>query len=82
MTGEVAPNPGGGLVQIQLDFDGQPTQWVSVLISGAGRFAWQGRPTGPARNVEAMAWFRSDGVLATSRSGPLQLRAPGPLVRA
>lgn len=78
LSGQVSPNPGAAIVQLRLDFEGQPTLWATTVLSPAGGFSWTGRPVGPSRQLEAMAWFRGDGVFATARSAALNLRAPGP----
>ena len=75
LKGKVTPAPGGGVVRIRLDYQGNQAIWVSTHASPIGEFTWTGTaPTGSGI-LYAIASFEGNRKFASSLSDQLMLTA-------
>jgi hypothetical protein len=80
LNGTIAPDPGGGVVHIRLDFENQQARWVTVACAPDGTFTWSGHAPENSRMLEAIAWFEGNRKFSSSRSNAIKLDAP-PVIR-
>ena len=80
LQGTIAPNPGGGIVRIRLDFENQQARWITVDCASDGTFTWSGHPSENSRILEAIARFEGNRKFRSSLSNAVKLNAP-PVIR-
>lgn len=80
LRGTIAPDPGGGIVRIRLDFPKYQAFWVEVSAQPGGKFTWTGQPMGDGTKLQAVAWFEGNRKFGSSRSNLLDLFPP-PIIR-
>lgn len=77
LNGTIAPDPGGGVVHIRLDFENQQARWVTVACAAGGMFTWNDPAPDNSRFLEAITWFEGNRKFSSSRSNVIKLNAPG-----
>lgn len=80
LEGKVAPDPGGGTVQIRLDFQNQQARWVPVAVAGGGKFIWKGHAPANSFVLDGIAYFEGNRKFGSSRSDPVEVKHP-PIIK-
>ncbi|MFI9504024.1 hypothetical protein [Nocardia sp. NPDC052566] len=76
LDGTVTPNPGGGTINIRVDFQNHQAQWVSIALTSAGTFSWTGHAPNDSYSVDAVARFAGNRKFGAALSNTVTVKHP------